>query len=401
MLATLTSSLRDARRARFLPALWLALLGVFAGGCGPRIPLTELDVTAKWQLIDYPPPPQGLAAELHVLAAPHHLAPEILKKFEELYHVKIRLEAVRESEVIDERTRTGRYDVVIVATYLVQQWIREKRARPINREAIPNIRYIDSEYFSLKHDPGLKYSLPLYETAVGVAMNMKYVSGLPLTWPEFAAETGNKFARGRVATLDEMRHTMGTALLMLNLSANTRDPAEIARARDFLITTKKQTGLMLRARRLADSLVSEETILAVATNGDAARALRENSNVRFVIPRGPSIVNFNSLCIPANAAHPTTAEFFVNFLLIPEITGALSNFSNLGNTCAQSDAFVSAAIHNGPGYMMPLINDAVFLEDVGDAIKFYLEAWQALNAAPDAELQKIPLPFSRTQFSTK
>lgn len=249
----------------------------------------------------------------------------------------------------------------------------------------------------MKHDFGLKYSVPFYLSTAGIAFNFKYSSGLPLTWSEFSEETNHPLARGRIVAQDEMRTTLGTTLLMLGFSPNTRNPQEIARARDLLLAVKSEMGLQFDIDHMFDLLANEDVIVGIAWGGDAARALSKNAFVRFIVPRGPSITEIDSFCVPVTAQHPETAEFFINYLLTPEISAALTNFSFYANTSSASRAFISPEILNGPSYMEPLHDSAAFLEDVGEASQYYRDAWKVVKETPGPDISKVPLPFPRTQ----
>lgn len=378
---------------------WLvtSLLVIFLqAGCGPKIRLEELDTGGRWRHLDFPRAPFPLSQELNILVWEGYLPEDVIDHFEETYKVKINVELISGNEEIYTKiTRPGaHYDLIMPGTYMVQQLIREQRLRVIDHARIPNLHQISPDYFELEFDPALKHAVPIYHSTVGLAMNVKYAQGLPLTWPEFAVETDQPLAHGRIAIPDEMRVVLGTALLMIGHSPNTRNPAEIAQARDMLISVKADTGLLFHSDRMPDALAKEEAIIAIAWSGDAGWALTLNGYVRFIVPRGSSISELDSLCVPVTARHPETAEFFINYLLIPEITGALTNYSHYANTNPASRAFIDPRITNGPSYMVPLADGMVFLEDVGDARAHYVEAWNAVKAAPDSLIRKVPLPFA-------
>lgn len=382
--------------------LGMVVLGFLCGGCGPRTALKDLDLSDSWRLAKLPPVPYKLSPEIRILIWNSYIPPAVIAHFEQRYRVKVHVEYHSENEELYAKvTKPGAsYDLVMPGTYMVQQLIREGKLRPIERTHVPNVRHVQLDYFSLKFDPGLKYSVPIFQAAVGVALNFKYASGLPLTWPEFLEEYGQPLALGRFVMMDEMRASLGVALLMLGFSPNTQDAAEIAKARDLLIDIKAKAGLSLQVDRMPDVLANEEVILGSCWSGDAAKALSINGYVRFIVPRGLSITDLDSLCVPTNAKAPETAEFFINYLLVPEITGALSNYSYYANSSYVSRAFMNAEIANGPCYMVPLPNNAVFLEDVGSARKHYQEAWNAVKQAPSSKAASAPLPFPRLREKT-
>lgn len=399
--ASVGISRRAFRLAGWLLMSWVVLAGA---GCGPKYLLTELDTTHHWRHVVLPKPKEKLDNSLRILTWRDHLDPEILKNFEDRYGVRITVKLITRNEDIyaamkDENGPT--YDLVMPSTYMVQRLIREGKLRPYNRERIPNFRFIDQDYFQLKFDPELKYSVPVFHVTAGLAFNVQYAGGLPVTWHEFAKQMENSLARGRLAGLDHSRAMLGLSLLMNGASPNTTSLAEITKARDSLLDIKSVMDLRITNQNMSKVLEYEDAILAACWSGDAGWAQVGNGYVRFVVPSGQAICDIFSLCIPANAPHPKTAEFFLNYLLTPQIFGALSNNSYYANTSSASRAFIDAALLNGPSYMLPMRSKIVFFEDLGPEISAaYTDAWNAVKSAPTPTLTKLPLPFPRTHSSS-
>lgn len=392
------------RTRRLASWLLLGCLLLAAVGCGPRYLLKELDMTHHWRHLKLPKPKEKLENSLRILSWRDHLDPEILKHFEETYGVRITVKLItRNEDIYDALTAVNgpAYDLVMPSTYVVQRLIREGKLRPYDRERVPNFRFVDQDYFQLKFDPELKYAVPIFHVTAGLAFNVQYAGGLPVTWSEFAKQKDNAMARGRLAGLDHSRAMLGLGLLMNGASPNSTSPAEIAQARDTLLEIKTAMDLRLTTQNMSKVLEYEDAILAACWSGDAGWAQVGNGYVRFVVPNGPAICDIFSLCIPTNAPNPKTAEFFLNYLLTPQILGALTNNSYYANTSAASRAFVDAALLNGPSYMLPMRSKILFFEDLGpETTAAYTEAWNAVKAAPAPTLVKMPLPFPRTHSSS-
>lgn len=388
-----------SRLPRFLfvlrGALVLSGLTIFAG-CGPRQTVESLDASTQWKRVDYPKATIPLSPELRIMAWEEYLPDDLIRFFEETYGVDLIFDFIVSNEEMYERLQEEggeRYDLIMPSSYMIQKLINENSLRPLDHKNLTHLGDIESVFYGLDHDPGLSYSVPLFFGSTGIAVNVKYSTGLLLTWSEFAEKSADPLIRGRMGYFAEMRTGLGLALIMLEYSPNSRDPMEIAAARDLLLREKEEVGLHFIGSEIAPQLISGEIIMTPIWGGDAGYALSRNGFIRYIIPRGQSIVELDSVAIPANARSPETAEFLINFLTTPEVMAAMTDHSYFANTSSRARGFVRREIRNGPSYMRPLLNDIVFLRDVEEATPLYEEAWAEVINAPAPKIQMYPLPF--------
>jgi putrescine transport system substrate-binding protein len=62
--------------------------------------------------------------------------------------------------------------------------------------------------------------------------------------------------------------------------------------------------------------------------------------VGYVIPKEGAMVWFDMMAIPADAPHPNNAHAFINFILTPEVAGAISNAVSYASPNAKALEFV-------------------------------------------------------------
>jgi spermidine/putrescine transport system substrate-binding protein len=122
---------------------------------------------------------------------------------------------------------------------------------------------------------------------------------------------------------------MGMALIKSGFSPNSSDPAAIAAARNWWLGVANQIN-RFTAGNEQELLQRDELDIVVARSGDILQIAHENSDIRFTVPEEGSILLTDSLCVPANVVHQSTAEQFINFVLTPEHSAALVNMSRYG-----------------------------------------------------------------------
>jgi spermidine/putrescine transport system substrate-binding protein len=117
--------------------------------------------------------------------------------------------------------------------------------------------------------------------------------------------------------------------------------------------------------------------MTAAYNGDAVRAIREDPELTYFVPREGSEIWIDNLVIPAAAPHADLAEKFVNFLLEPDIAARVANFNGYGTTNRESMPLIKPEDRNNPAiYPSPEIMSRLELvRDLGAATTLYDELW--------------------------
>ncbi len=182
--------------------------------------------------------------------------------------------------------------------------------------------------------------------------------------------------------LDETRDAFAAALFALGEDPNTRDPAVIDAAADYLIQAKAVIRGFDSATYL-DLLASGELACAEAYSSDVQIAKEENPNLDFVIPSQGGLRWIDSLCIPVEAANPEGANRFIEFYLQPEVsaTNAVASQVDTGNEAATE--FIPAEVFENPAIFpsSETLEVLSFTEDLGDDNELYTDAWERVKGA--------------------
>jgi putrescine transport system substrate-binding protein len=91
---------------------------------------------------------------------------------------------------------------------------------------------------------------------------------------------------------------------------------------------------------------------------DRAAEAGKEIDIRYVIPREGALMWFDTLAIPADAAHPGNAHAFIDFLLRPEVAAANSNFVNYATANTAALGQVNEDLRNDAGiYPTPEVKE--------------------------------------------
>lgn len=378
----------------------IVIIAIFGGSsCGHREPAGRSAViSAHWEnMVEFPVPTEPLSEKLRILIWRDYLDPKILSFFEERY--KIRLEIVYfennpELKEIFKNEPTG-FDLLMPSDFLVEGYIKnivDPLLAPVRKENVPNLAHVQKSFFRSQYDPELVYSIPIFHSVLGVAFNKETVQHLPHDFtlrPNRREEDLMLF--GYRAILDEPRVSLAAALIDDGVDPNNPTPETLASTANRLANDVGTLGIRFLASSLPNEMINGKIKIAICWSGAAAAASQKNSNIRFILPKGPKkLYQIDSFVIPATSTRQYTAEFFLNFLLIPEISGALTNYSFYANSNAASTPFIARDILNGPAYMEPPVDSRLFLSNLGKLESDFEREWLRIKQTHPTAKTKVP-----------
>ena len=252
---------------------------------------------------------------LYVYNWGEYIEPALLDKFEKETGIKVIYDTFEQNEDMYMKVKEGgsNYDVVVPSDYMAEKMIKQGMLEKIDYSKIPNFKYIDQRFRNLDYDPKNEYTVPYMWGTVGILYNKNKVKEKVDSWNILWDE---KY-KDNIIMMNSTRDTLGVALKRLGYSMNSRNDAELEKAKQSLI---KQKDLVLAylVDETKTQMVNEEADLAVMYSGDAIVSKGENENLEYVIPKEGSNLWFDTLAILKNAKNKENAEKFINFMTNPE-----------------------------------------------------------------------------------
>lgn len=265
-----------------------------------------------------------------------YIDPELLTKFKEETGIDVKYDVYDTNEIMYQKLNSGNvsYDIVIPSDYMIEKMKNEDMLAKIDYNNIPNYKYIGEEFRNLAYDPTNEYSVPYMWGTVGIIYNTKKVKEKVDSWDIL---WDHKY-KDQVIMPDSVRDAMAVAEKKLGYSLNTENLDQIEKAKEQLMTQKKD-GLILAymVDQVKDAMVVEEASLAVAWSGDAVTMIERNPDLAYAIPKEGSNKWFDAIAIPKNAKHKENAEKFINFLCEPE--NAKQNVEYIGYSTPNTEAY--------------------------------------------------------------
>ncbi len=315
---------------------------------------------------------------LNVYIWSNYIAPETVRKFEQRHGVRVNLDLYDTNEAMLAKVQSGNvdYDILCPSSYPIEILIAQGLLRPLDLSALPHLANVDPVFLDRSYDRGNRFSVPYFWGTAGIAYRRSRVGAVD-SW---AAMWDPRFKR-RILMLDDARETFGAALKILGASLNTTDPALLARAQALLLEQKPLVRAY-NSSNYEDVLLSGDVWLAQGWNGQFARAIEQDPDIEYVIPKEGASLFLDSLVIPRDAPHPELAHAFIDFTLEAEIAAEICATMRYSTPNAAGARLLPAALRANAAIFPPpdVLARLELIEDVGEATVLYDRLWTEVKS---------------------
>lgn len=327
-------------------------------------------------------PDPKLAKELHVFNWSEYIDPEIYRDFEQEFGVKVTEDTFASNEDLLAKLQAGAtgYDLIVPSDYMVNVMHQLDLLAELDFANIPNFANVANTFLDPPYDPGNRYSVPYQWGTTGIGYDTNFFEEPPdslayLFNPDVLAETA-----GRVSMLNDSRESIGAALKYLGYSVNSQDEKELEEAKQILIQ-QKEWVTAYESDGFEDLLAAGEVDLGLGWSGDYFMAAEEADNVWYTIPKEGGVIWTDNLAIPRTAPSQYTAEVFINYLLRPEVSAKVTNYTWYGSPNEATTEFIDPQILEEPAIYPPeeVMEKLEFLRDVGEATMIYDRMWTEIK----------------------
>jgi len=298
------------------------------------------------------------AKVLNIFNWSDYIAEDTIKNFEKETGIKVNYDNYDSNEILHAKLVAGKtgYDIVVPGAHFAKQQIEANLFRKLDRSLLTNWNNLDPAILEqmAKVDPGNQYLVDWLWGYVTVGINVnkvkKALGDMPMPqnpWslvfdPKYAA----KLKSCGVNYLDSASEVLPVAMLYVGKPAFSRTAGDYAAAGEML---KKVRPYVTRfsSSGYIDELAGGALCVVMGYSGDIniarSRALKaKNGNIiEALVPPSGSTLFFDTMAIPADAAHPKNAHLFINYILRPEVHASLTNKVFYANPNKASLKFVA------------------------------------------------------------
>jgi spermidine/putrescine transport system permease protein len=309
----------------------------------------------------------------------NYIAPETLARFERRHGVTVNVDLYDSNEALLAKLQAGNagYDVIVPSDYSVQVLTAQGLLRPLDHSALPNLRHVDASFLDRDYDRGNRFSVPYFWGTTGIAYRRSRVAGAIDSWhalwdPRYS---------GRILMLDDAREAFMAALKRRGHSLNTTDETTLRAARDDLVAQRPLVRVY-NSTNFEDVLLSGDVWVAQGWSGQFAKAMDQDPDIAYVIPKEGSELFIDNLAIPVDARHPALAHQFLDFTMEPEVAAEICRTMRYSSPNRSAWALLPEAIRHNPAIFpdADVLARLEMVRDPGEATVLYDRLWTEVKS---------------------
>ncbi|MGD0010471.1 MAG: extracellular solute-binding protein, partial [Terriglobia bacterium] len=318
--------------------------------------------------------------QLNIYIWSSYISPRLVQGFEREFHCQVNYDLYDSNEALLAKLQGGNvnYDLVVPSDYMVEILIRQGLLAPLDKPELPNAwANIDRRFLGLPFDPHNDYSVPYAWGTTGLAYRADLVRENVDSW---SVLFDSRYA-GHILLLDDTREVFGMALKKLGYSLNSTNPDEIRRARDLLLGEKPLVK-GYNSSNFQEDLAAGDAWIAQAYNGNMTFVMRDEPNLRYIIPKEGCTISVDCACIPRQALHKELAEAFINYFHRPDVAALFVNDSGFNTPNRYDKNEIEPWLLRNPA-VFPNAASLVhceFMRDIGSAAQLYDQYWTEIKA---------------------
>jgi spermidine/putrescine transport system substrate-binding protein len=266
----------------------------------------------------------GLEDSLSIYSWGDYDAPEVLQGFTREMGPTVRVDSFGSNEELIAKLvaakGTGGYDIIVPTGVFIPQMVENGLIAKLNKDLIPNIKYMDPAYLGREWDPNNEYSICKAWGTTGFVYDKTVITRELKTWGDFL-DCAQKEASGKTSVLDDPAEITGMYYWANGINWNTTDTAEIDACEDFIVNTLAPHIAAFDSYPGSGAIPNATAALIEVWNGDARQGMINSSDPdrwQWVLGSPATELWMDNWAIAASAPHPEAAHAFINYVLTPE-----------------------------------------------------------------------------------
>jgi spermidine/putrescine transport system substrate-binding protein len=318
--------------------------------------------------------------ELNIYNWGDYTSPELIKKFEDTYKVKVTITDYDSNDTALAKIRAGGhgFDIVVPSANYVPIFVKEGLLLEARPDQMENFKNVDERWVNVPWDPGRRFTVPWQWGVSGIGVNTKVYSGDINTSAIFLDPPQELI--GKINVEPEMNDVLFATLRYFGGEWCTEDKEILKKVRDKLVEAKPKWLAMDYS--VTEKLPAGDYAAVYYWNGAIMRSRLANPDIKFGYPKEGYPVFMDSVAILKDAKNVDNAKLFMNFIMDPQNAAMISAFAKYANGIKGSDKFMPEEMKNAPELVVPPEYEKAgqFLEACSpETVQLYSRIWTDVN----------------------
>ena len=284
--------------------------------------------------------PAMAVGELHIYNWGDYTNPELIKKFEKEFDVKVTLDDYDSNETMLSKVRAGNsgYDVVVPSDYTVKIMIEESLLDKTEPNQMANYKNIRPEAANVYWDDGRHYSVPWQFGTTNFTVNTdKYKGDIDTLGILFNPPDELK---GQINILDDINSVIHAAERYVGVPRCGADKADLKKVNDALQAAKPFWKTF--SYDTITKITSGDVAVTQQWNGASYRARQKMASLKYAYPKEGVEGWMDNVAVLKGAANLDNAKLFQNFVMDPANAALISDFAGYDNGITGSHDFAAS-----------------------------------------------------------
>jgi len=320
------------------------------------------------------------AGELNIYNWGDYTNPELIKKFEQKYDVKVTVTDYDSNDTALAKVRAGGhgFDIVVPSANYVQIWVKEGLIEEARPDQMENFKNVDPRWVDVPWDPGRHYTVPWQWGLTGIGVNTSVYKGDINTSAIFLDPPPELV--GKINVAPEMNDVLFATIKYFGGDWCTTDKDVLRKVRDKLVEAK--TKWLAMDYSVTEKLPSGDYSAVYYWNGAIMRSRLKNPDIKMGYPKEGFPYFMDSVAIIKDAKNIENAKLFMNFIMDPENAALISAFAKYANGIKGSESFLPEDMKTAPELVVPAEYEAAgeFLQSCEpETQQLYTRIWTELQ----------------------
>lgn len=294
-----------------------------------------------------------------------YISPDLIKNFEKETGIKVRYDNFDSNEILHAKLVAGKtgYDIVVPSSNWASLQIQGGIFQKLDKSKLPNLKNLDPDIQTqlAQVDPANAHLVNWVWGYTTIGVNVDKVKASLGTEPmpddvwelAFNHKYASKLKSCGISMLDSGNEIVPAVLHYLGKNPFSTNKVDYDAALETLKSVRKNVTLFSSSGYIND-MASGSICLSVGWSGDIniarQRAIdgKTGQNIQALLPKKGGLIFFDTMAIPADAAHPQNAHTFMNYVMRPEVHASLTNSVFYANPNKEGLKFVKPELANNP-----------------------------------------------------